>query len=128
MGYQYPARLQSARDIIIAEKVNKHYGAYHALRDVSITVKQGEVVVIIGPSGSGKSTFIRTINHLEQHQGGTITVDGTLLNNDVKNIDQIRREVGMVFQQFNLFPHLTVLQNITLAPIRVRKWDKKKAE
>ena len=128
MGYQYPARLQSARDIIIADKVNKHYGSYHALRDVSITVKQGEVVVIIGPSGSGKSTFIRTINHLEQHQGGKIMVDGIELNNDVKNIDQIRREVGMVFQQFNLFPHLTVLQNITLAPMRVRKWDRVKAE
>ncbi|MFC5600407.1 amino acid ABC transporter ATP-binding protein [Deinococcus cellulosilyticus] len=128
MGYQYPARLQNAKDIIIADKVNKHYGSYHALRDVSIQVKQGEVVVIIGPSGSGKSTFIRTINHLEQHQSGKIVVDGIELNNDVKNIDQIRREVGMVFQQFNLFPHLTVLQNITLAPMRVRKWDKAKAE
>jgi len=91
-------------------------------------VHKGEVVVIFGPSGSGKSTFIRTINRLEEHQRGQIIVDGIELTNDTRNIEAIRREVGMVFQQFNLFPHLTVLQNITLAPIQVRKWPKEKAE
>ncbi len=91
-------------------------------------MREREVVVVIGPSGSGKSTWIRTFNRLEEHQKGQIIVDGIELNNDVKNIKDIRREVGMVFQQFNLFPHLTVLENITLAPIRVRKWPRKKAE
>jgi general L-amino acid transport system ATP-binding protein len=114
--------------IITAKDVNKWYGDFHALRDVNMEVKQGEVIVIFGPSGSGKSTFIRTINRLEEHQSGDIIVDGIELSHDVRNIEKIREETGMVFQQFNLFPHLTVLQNITLAPIWVRKWDKARAE
>ena len=115
-------------DIIICETVNKWYGEFHALQDVSMRVKKGEVVVICGPSGSGKSTFIRTINRLEEHQEGRILVDGIEMTNDIRNIDTIRREVGMVFQQFNLFPHLTVIQNITLAPIWVRKRTRKESE
>jgi general L-amino acid transport system ATP-binding protein len=118
----------SGPDVIICNDVHKWYGEYHALRGVTTTVKEGEVVVIIGPSGSGKSTWIRTINRLEEHQKGQIIVDGTELNNDIRNIQEIRREVGMVFQQFNLFPHLTVLQNITLAPINVRRWSRDRAE
>ncbi|MCB9136113.1 MAG: amino acid ABC transporter ATP-binding protein [Anaerolineales bacterium] len=114
--------------IIIARDVHKWYGHYHALRGVNMEVKKGEVIVIFGPSGSGKSTFIRTINRLEEHQKGQIIVDGIELTHDVRNIEAIRRETGMVFQQFNLFPHLTVMQNITLAPIQVRKWDKARAE
>ncbi|MCT7972235.1 amino acid ABC transporter ATP-binding protein [Laspinema olomoucense] len=116
------------RSIIIAENVQKWYGHYHALRGVSLTVDSGEVVVIMGPSGSGKSTFIRTFNALEDYQKGRIEIDGIELSNDLKNIDSIRREVGMVFQQFNLFPHLSVLQNVTLAPKWVRRWSKVKAE
>ncbi|MGL5193619.1 MAG: amino acid ABC transporter ATP-binding protein, partial [Chroococcales cyanobacterium] len=108
--------------------VQKWYGQYHALRGVSLTIDPGEVVVIMGPSGSGKSTFIRTFNALEDYQKGRIEIDGIELSNDLKNIDNIRREVGMVFQQFNLFPHLTVLQNVTLAPKWVRRWSKVKAE
>ena len=119
---------QEVEDIIICRDVHKWFGHFHALRGVSTTVKRGEVVVILGPSGSGKSTFIRTINRLEHHQRGDIIVDGIELSEDVHNIDAIRREVGMVFQSFNLFPHLTVMQNITLAPIRVRKWSKDQAE
>jgi len=115
-------------DIIVCKDVNKWYGEYHALRGVSTTVREGEVVVIIGPSGSGKSTWIRTLNRLEEHQSGQIIIDGTELNNDVRNIQEIRREVGMVFQQFNLFPHLTVMENITLAPIHVRGWSRERAE
>lgn len=115
-------------DIIVCEQVNKWYGEYHALRNVSLTVKKGEVVVIIGPSGSGKSTFIRTINRLEEHQSGDIVVDGIPLTRDVRNIEAIRMETGMVFQQFNLFPHLTVMENITLAPINVRKLKKADAD
>lgn len=115
-------------DIIVANNVNKWYGDFHALKNVSLTVKRREVVVIIGPSGSGKSTFIRTINRLEEHQSGEIIVDGIPLTHDVRNIEAIRMETGMVFQQFNLFPHLTVMQNITLAPIHVRKMKKKEAE
>ncbi len=118
----------SEQPIIICRNVEKWYGSFHALRGVSMDVYKGEVIVIFGPSGSGKSTFIRTINHLEEHQRGQIIVDGIELTHDVRNIEAIRREIGMVFQQFNLFPHLTVLQNITLAPIHVRKWDRKKAE
>lgn len=114
--------------IIIAENVQKWYGSYHALRGVSLTIDPGEVVVIMGPSGSGKSTFIRTFNALEDYQKGRIEIDGIELSNDLKNIDNIRREVGMVFQQFNLFPHLTVLQNVTLAPKWVRRWSRMKAE
>jgi len=115
-------------DIIIARDVHKWYGNFHALRGVSMTLKRGEVVVIFGPSGSGKSTFIRTLNRLEEHQRGTIIVDGIELNNDTRNIEAIRCEVGMVFQQFNLFPHLTVMDNIALAPLWVRKWTRDKAE
>src|SRR5690606_37694156 len=108
--------------------VNKWYGEFHVLKDIHLSVNKGEVVVVIGPSGSGKSTLIRCINRLEEHQEGKIVVDGVELTDDVRAIDQIRRETGMVFQSFNLFPHLTVLDNITLAPIRVRKWKKSKAE
>ena len=113
--------------IIVAENVQKHFGSFHALRGVNLTVRQGEVVVIIGPSGSGKSTFLRTINALDPHDGGSITVDGLPLQG-ARNLDAIRREVGMVFQSFNLFPHLSVLDNITLAPIRVRRASKADAE
>ncbi len=115
-------------EIIVCRNVNKWYGDYHALRDVNLTVKTREVVVVIGPSGSGKSTFIRCINRLEEHQTGDIIVDGIPLTHDVRNIETIRSETGMVFQQFNLFPHLTVLDNITLAPIHVRKLRKPEAE
>ncbi|QEW08060.1 amino acid ABC transporter ATP-binding protein [Nitrincola iocasae] len=114
--------------IITLKDVNKWYGEFHVLKDINLNVKQGEKIVICGPSGSGKSTMIRCINHLEEHQEGDIIVDGVLLNNDLKNISQVRKEVGMVFQHFNLFPHLTVLQNCTLAPIWVRKMPKKEAE
>jgi general L-amino acid transport system ATP-binding protein len=114
--------------IIIARNVRKWYGHFQALKGINIEVRKGEVVVIFGPSGSGKSTFIRTINRLEEHQEGQIFVDGIELTHDVRNIEAIRMETGMVFQLFNLFPHLSVLQNITIAPIQVRKWDKKKAE
>jgi len=114
--------------IIIARDVQKWYGHFKALEGVSMEVKRGEVVVIFGPSGSGKSTFIRCINHLEDHQKGTIIVDGIELTKDMNNIEKVRMETGMVFQQFNLFPHLNVMQNITLAPIQVRKWSKDKAE
>lgn len=115
-------------DIIVCQNVNKWYGEFHALRDFNLTVKPKEVVVIIGPSGSGKSTFIRTINRLEEHQSGEIIVDGIPLTRDIRNIEAIRMETGMVFQQFNLFPHLTVMENITLAPIHVRKKSKKEAD
>ncbi len=115
-------------DIIICENVKKWFGDFQALRGVTVSVAEGEVVVIIGPSGSGKSTFIRCINRLEQHQDGRIIVGGTELTSDVRNIERIRSEVGMVFQQFNLFPHLTVLQNITLAQIWVRKRTRSEAE
>ncbi|NEN93663.1 MAG: amino acid ABC transporter ATP-binding protein [Okeania sp. SIO3H1] len=114
---------------IVARDVQKWYSNnFHVLRGVSLTVKRGEVVVIMGPSGSGKSTFIRTFNALEEFQKGSIIIDDINLSHDLKNIEAIRREVGMVFQQFNLFPHLTVLQNVTLAPIWVRRWPKVKAE
>lgn len=108
--------------------MNKWYGAFHVLRDIDLTVKRGERVVVCGPSGSGKSTLIRCINRLEEHQKGSIVVDGTELTADVKKIDEIRREVGMVFQHFNLFPHLTILENLTLAPIWVKRMPKKDAE
>ncbi len=108
--------------------VNKWYGEYHVLRDVNLTVKKGERIVICGPSGSGKSTTIRCINRLEEHQKGQIIVDGTELTNDLSKIEEIRRNVGMVFQHFNLFPHLTILENCTLAPIWVKKMPKKEAE
>jgi len=115
--------------MIVAENVEKWYdNNFHVLQGVSLTVTKQEVVVIMGPSGSGKSTFIRTFNALEPYQKGSITIDGIKLSHDLKNIEAIRREVGMVFQQFNLFPHLTVLQNVSLAPIWVRRWKKQKAE
>ncbi|MBX3054842.1 MAG: amino acid ABC transporter ATP-binding protein [Anaerolineae bacterium] len=114
--------------MIECENVHKWYGDFHALKGIDLQVKSGEVIVIIGPSGSGKSTFIRCLNRLEEHQEGEIVVDGITLSYDVRNIAEIRREVGMVFQQFNLFPHLTVLENVTLAPIHVRKWSRDRAE
>ena len=110
------------------EGMNKHYGGFHALRNIDLTVSRGEKVVVCGPSGSGKSTMIRCINRLEEHQKGKIIVDGKELTSDLKKIDEVRREVGMVFQHFNLFPHLTILENCTLAPIWVRKVPKKEAE
>ena len=114
--------------IIVCRDVHKWFGDFHALKGVTTSVGRSEKVVILGPSGSGKSTFIRTINRLEQHQRGDIIVDDIELTNDVRNIDAIRREVGMVFQSFNLFPHLTVMDNITLAPMKVRKWPRAQAE
>ncbi|TPQ50050.1 ABC transporter ATP-binding protein [Prosthecomicrobium hirschii] len=108
--------------------VNKWYGDFHVLKDINLTVMKGERIVICGPSGSGKSTMIRCINRLEEHQKGQIVVDGIELTNDLKKIDEVRRDVGMVFQQFNLFPHLTILENCTLAPIWVKKMPKKEAE
>ena len=116
-------------DILIRmEKVEKYYGNFHALRDVNLTVRRGEKIVLCGPSGSGKSTLIRCINHLEAIRSGRIVVDGTELTDNPQAIDTIRREVGMVFQQFNLFPHMTVLENCMLAPLRVRKVSRADAE
>ncbi|MEC8921774.1 MAG: amino acid ABC transporter ATP-binding protein [Actinomycetota bacterium] len=114
--------------MIVCVDVDKWYGDFQALKGVTATIKEGEVAVVCGPSGSGKSTWIRCINRLEVHQGGAIVVDGIELTNDLRNIEKIRSEVGMVFQQFNLFPHLTVLDNITLAPIWVRKKPRVEAE
>jgi general L-amino acid transport system ATP-binding protein len=113
---------------VVMKSVNKWYGQFHVLRDINLDVKRGERIVICGPSGSGKSTMIRCINRLEEHQQGDIIVDGIPLTTNVKNIDDVRREVGMVFQHFNLFPHLTVLENCTLAPMWVRKEPKAQAE
>src|SRR6201996_594704 len=113
---------------ILLDKVNKWYGMMHVLRDVSLTIAEKERVVVCGPSGSGKSTMIRCINRLETHQEGRIIIDGTELTDDLRSLDSIRREVGMVFQSFNLFPHLTILENCTLAPIWVRKMTKAEAE
>ena len=118
----------SERPMIELRQVHKWYGQFHVLKDINLSVHKGERIVICGPSGSGKSTMIRCINRLEEHQRGEIIVDGTELTDDVKNIDQIRREVGMVFQHFNLFPHLSVLENCCLAPIWVRKMPRKDAE
>ncbi len=118
----------TARTIIAARDVDKHFGAFHALKKVSATFREGEVTAIIGPSGSGKSTFLRTLNRLEAHDTGSIVIDGIELNDDLKNLDAIRREVGMVFQSFNLFSHLSILKNITLAPMRVRKMSAADAE
>ncbi len=108
--------------------VHKWYGEFHVLKDINLNVEKGERIVVCGPSGSGKSTMIRCINRLEEHQKGQIFVDGIELTNDLKKIDEVRREVGMVFQHFNLFPHLTILENCTLAPIWVRKMPKKQAD
>ncbi|BCH23377.1 amino acid ABC transporter ATP-binding protein [Mesorhizobium sp. L-8-3] len=118
----------SAAAAVQIESMNKYYGTFHALRDVNLTVARGEKIVVCGPSGSGKSTMIRCINRLEQHNAGRIVVLGTELNDDVANIDEIRREVGMVFQHFNLFPHMTVLENCLLAPMLVRKLPRAEAE
>ena len=118
----------SDEQVITIADMNKWYGQFHVLKDINLTVRRGERIVICGPSGSGKSTLIRCINRLEEHQQGSINVDGIELTNDIKNIDAIRREVGMVFQHFNLFPHLTVLENCSLAPIWVKKMPKKEAE
>ncbi len=109
-------------------KVNKYFAAFHVLKDIDLSVARGEKVVVCGPSGSGKSTLIRLVNRLEEHQSGKVVVDGVELTDDVKKIDKVRREVGMVFQSFNLFPHLTVLENLTLAPFWVKRVSKKEAE
>ena len=119
---------ETKKMMITLEDVNKWYGQFHVLKGINLNVTSGERIVLCGPSGSGKSTTIRCINHLEEHQRGRIVVDGTELNDDLRNIERIRTEVGMVFQHFNLFPHLTVLQNCTLAPCWVRKMPKKDAE
>jgi general L-amino acid transport system ATP-binding protein len=122
------AKPATGQPIVELLGVNKWYGEFHVLRDINLSVRKGERIVICGPSGSGKSTMIRCINRLEEHQKGRIIVDGTELTNDLKKIDEIRREVGMVFQHFNLFPHLTILENCTLAPIWVKKMPKRDAE
>jgi len=128
MAYTPTTETAEPEDIIICRDVHKWFDDFHVLRGVSLTIKRQEVVVICGPSGSGKSTLIRTINRLEEHQRGQIIVDGIELTHDIRNIEAVRREVGMVFQQFNLFPHLTALQNVTLAPMWARKWPKSQAE
>ena len=115
------------QDIIICRDVHKWFDQFHVLKGISLTVQRGEVIVIFGPSGSGKSTFIRCLNRLEEHQKGQIIVDGIELGNDIRNVEKIRQEVGMVFQQFNLFPHLTVMQNITLAPSWVKRVPKEQS-
>jgi len=124
-----PSQMEVGEEtVILMDQVHKWYGEFHVLKDINLDVKKGERIVICGPSGSGKSTMIRTINRLEEHQRGRIVVDGIELTDDLKQIEHIRREVGMVFQHFNLFPHLTVLDNCALAPIWVRKMPKKDAE
>ncbi len=129
MNQQEPGQKKvDTTPIITIENMHKWYGEFHVLKDINLTVDKGERIVICGPSGSGKSTLIRCINRLEEHQKGRIVVDGTELTNDLKNIEKIRTEVGMVFQHFNLFPHLTILENLTLGPIWVRKTPKKAAE
>jgi general L-amino acid transport system ATP-binding protein len=115
-------------EMIVADDVKKWFGGFQALKGISMTVRKQETVVVVGPSGSGKSTFIRTINRLERHDAGRIVVDGIELTDDIRNIEKVRSEIGMVFQSFNLFPHLTVMQNITLAPRNVRHWPRRKAE
>jgi general L-amino acid transport system ATP-binding protein len=122
------AQIDAAETIISMQNVNKWFGEFHVLRDINLSVQKGERIVICGPSGSGKSTLIRCLNRLEQHQDGEIRVHGIELNNDVKNIEEIRREVGMVFQHFNLFPHLSIIENCMLAPVWVRKMPKAEAE
>ena len=121
-------RLADAEDIIVAENVDKWFGDFQALDDVTLKVKEHEIVVILGPSGSGKSTFIRCLNRLEEHDSGRIVIDGIEMNDDVRNLNAIRSEVGMVFQQFNLFPHLSVISNITLGPQKVRHMPKLEAQ
>ena len=121
-------QVQTDEPVVLMQHVNKWFGQFHVLRDINLRVAKGERIVVCGPSGSGKSTLIRCLNRLEQHQQGDIHVHGIELNNDVKNIDEIRREVGMVFQHFNLFPHLSILENCMLAPIWVRKTPRAEAE
>ncbi|MBP2238853.1 general L-amino acid transport system ATP-binding protein [Sinorhizobium kostiense] len=122
------SRMRVSEQVAIRiEDMNKWYGTFHVLRDINLTVRRGERIVIAGPSGSGKSTMIRCINRLEEHQAGKIVVDGIELSSDLKNIDKVRSEVGMVFQHFNLFPHLTILENCTLAPIWVREIPRREA-
>ena len=120
--------MKDRKEIIEIKNLNKWYGDFHVLKDINLTVQRGEIIVVCGPSGSGKSTLIRCINNLEQFQEGSITVDGIELVNDVKKIKAIREEVAMVFQHFNLFPHLTILDNLTLAPVWVKKTPRKEAE
>lgn len=120
--------VESENTIIQISDMHKWYGEFHVLKGINLTIHRGERIVICGPSGSGKSTLIRCINRLEQHQQGKIIVDGMELTNDIKNIEKIRAEVGMVFQHFNLFPHLTILENLTLGPIWVRKTPRQEAE
>ncbi|MEO9654202.1 amino acid ABC transporter ATP-binding protein [Marinomonas sp.] len=123
------AQLEPGEDAIIEfNDVNKWYGDFHVLKNINFSIKKGERIVVCGPSGSGKSTMTRCINRLEEHQKGSIIVDGIEMNDNLKNIEAIRKDVGMVFQHFNLFPHLTILENLTLAPIWVRKMPKKEAE
>ena len=122
------SKIQAGEPIIRIQSLNKWYGQFHVLKDIDLEVAKGERIVICGPSGSGKSTLIRCINRLESHQEGSIVVDGIELTEDTKHINDVRREVGMVFQHFNLFPHMTVLENCTLAPIWVRKTSKREAE
>ena len=123
------SKLQVSDEVAIeVVNMNKWYGSFHVLRDINLVVNRGERIVICGPSGSGKSTLIRCMNRLEEHQEGKIVIDGTELSSDLKNIDKVRSEVGMVFQHFNLFPHLTILENCTLAPIWVRKTPRREAE
>jgi general L-amino acid transport system ATP-binding protein len=128
MSVPAPAMQISDEVMIHMDAVHKWYGQFHVLKNINLTVHKGERIVVCGPSGSGKSTMIRCINRLEDHQKGRIVVDNIELTHDLKNIEQVRREVGMVFQHFNLFPHLTVLENLTLAPIWVRKMPKAEAE
>ncbi|MBC8790353.1 MAG: glutamine ABC transporter ATP-binding protein [Tagaea sp. CACIAM 22H2] len=128
MSANVAAAQDSGQPIIKLSKLNKWYGDFHVLKNIDFEVYKGQKIVVCGPSGSGKSTMIRCINRLEEHQQGSLVVDGIELTNDLKNIEAIRREVGMVFQHFNLFPHLTVLENLTLAPIWVRKVPKAEAE
>ncbi len=123
-----PTAKDGVEKMIEITAMHKWYGEFHALKDINFTVRKGQRIVVCGPSGSGKSTMIRCINRLEEHQQGRIVVDGIELNDDIKNIDTVRREVGMVFQHFNLFPHLSVLENCCLAPIWVRKMPRKLAE
>ena len=127
-GGGHRERLAGAPDIIVTEGVDKWFGDFQALDGVTLSVREHEIVVVLGPSGSGKSTFIRCLNRLEEHDAGRIVIDGIELNDDVRNLNAIRSEVGMVFQQFNLFPHISVMNNITLGPQKVRRMPKQEAE
>lgn len=128
MSIEHEKSIEQNKDIIAIKDLNKWYGDFHVLKDINLQVKKGERIVICGPSGSGKSTMIRCINRLEEFQRGSLVVNGVEMIEDVKNIEAIRKEVGMVFQHFNLFPHLTILENLTLGPIWVQKKPKKEAE